>query len=194
MFSRILLGAIGLTVALSGSAQASVTTIDDVLVVTGTAGADQITFSAPSKAAFEVRTGSERVVVGRARVSRVVVHGGAGADRIDLGALVNLPETVVDLGADTAVDELKLAGSAGKDTVAVVGTAVTGLSARVNVLAADARDKLVLNVLDGPDTIDASRVPATAFRLQADGGLGDDILLGGLGQDILLNGEVNFSD
>jgi len=190
MIFRILLCAVGLAVACSTTAQAStqVDVTDGTLLVTGGDTSDRIAFSG-SRAALEVRADGQRFVVGRARVSRVVVRTGAGADRVDLGSLVGLPETDVDLGADTALDELRVAGTVGKDEIAVAGGAVTGLSARVNLLVADARDRLALAGLDGPDEIDSRAVPVTGPRVQADGGLGDDVLLGGAGDDVATGGD-----
>lgn len=189
MFSRILLCTVGLAVALSASAEAAtqVTVTDGTLLVTGDAAADKIAFSG-SRAALEVRANGQRSVVGRARVNRVVVRTGAGADRVDLGSLVGLPATDVDLGADTALDELAIAGTAGKDELTVTGGTITGLGVPVN-LVADARDRLALATLDGPDQIDWRNAPATGARLQVDGGLGDDLLIGGPGNDVALGGD-----
>ena len=62
---------------------------------------------------------------------------------------------------DNATDEVTVSGTPAKDTIKVAGGGVTGLAARVNVTPAEGRDKLTLNGLDGPDTIDSIAVPAT---------------------------------
>jgi Ca2+-binding RTX toxin-like protein len=59
----------------------------------------------------------------------------------------------------------------------------------VNLVGAEAaNDRLTVNALDGDDVVEATGVAAGAIQLTADGGSGDDILLGGDGNDTLLGG------
>ena len=55
--------------------------------------------------------------------------------------------------------------------------------------AESSNDRLTVNPLAGDDVVDASGLAAAAIRLTADGGDGDDVLLGGDGDDVLLGGD-----
>ena len=67
--------------------------------------------------------------------------------------------------------------------------AVSGLAARVNVTGAEAaNDRLTVNALAGDDVVDASGLSANAIPLTANGGDGDDVLIGGDGTDTLTGG------
>ena len=69
------------------------------------------------------------------------------------------------------------------------GVAVLGLAAQVNITGAEAaNDRLTVNALAGDDVVDASGLAAGAIQLTADGGDGDDVLIGGAGNDTLLGG------
>ncbi len=81
-------------------------------------------------------------------------------------------------------------GTNGRDGVAVAGrngsASVTGLAVRVNVTSAEpASDTLVINTLDGNDVVQAFGLAASAVKLQAEGGNGNDVLVGGAGDDAL---------
>ena len=71
-----------------------------------------------------------------------------------------------------------------------VGAAqVTGLTASVLIVSAEpANDTLRINALGEGDAVDASNLPATSIRLSANGGVGDDVLIGGPGVDRLDGG------
>jgi hypothetical protein len=64
-----------------------------------------------------------------------------------------------------------------------------GLSAQVNILNFDANDRLVIKGLAGDDVIEASGLAVSGILLTADGGAGDDILIGGDGDDVLIGGD-----
>ena len=68
------------------------------------------------------------------------------------------------------------------------GVAVIGLAAQVKITAAEAADRLRVNALAGDDVVDASGLAAGSIRFTADGGDGDDVLLGSDGDDVLLGG------
>ena len=60
------------------------------------------------------------------------------------------------------------------------GVSVIGLAAQVNITGAEAaNDRLTVNALAGDDVVDASGLSAGAIQLTADGGDGDDVLIGG---------------
>ena len=108
--------------------------------------------------------------------------GGAGGG-VDLFFFGDLSSTDIrgidiDLGqADTLIDSVVATGSARSDRVEISGVggaaSVDGLSARVGVEHAEPTDRLVVNAVDGDDTLDAS-----GFK----GGL-DLTLWGGNGAD-----------
>jgi Ca2+-binding RTX toxin-like protein len=66
---------------------------------------------------------------------------------------------------------------------------VSGLPAQVTVKGAEGQnDQLVVNALGGDDVVDASGLAAGAIKHTADGGDGDDVLLGSPGDDVLHGG------
>jgi Ca2+-binding RTX toxin-like protein len=72
------------------------------------------------------------------------------------------------------------------------GVVVAGLAARVNISHAEpANDRLIVNALAGDDVVDASALVANAILLTADGGDGNDVLIGSQGNDTLLGGNGN---
>ena len=70
------------------------------------------------------------------------------------------------------------------------GVAVLGLAAQVNITGAEAaNDRLTINALAGDDVVEATGLAVGAIQLTADGGAGDDVLIGGDGNDVLLGGD-----
>jgi Ca2+-binding RTX toxin-like protein len=128
-----------------------------------------------------------------------------GVETVDVNTLGGADTiTVNDLsGTDVAEVNLNLAGGGGKsvvvngtagdDAIAVSGDAagvsVSGLAAQVNITGADAgADRLTISARAGDDAVDASGLSAGAIQFTADGGDGDDILIGSPGNDTLLGG------
>ena len=64
---------------------------------------------------------------------------------------------------------------------------VTGLAETVTISNFDANDRIVINGLGGDDVINASGL-AAGIQLTANGGDGDDVLIGGAGNDTLTGG------
>ena len=119
----------------------------------------------------------------------VVIHDLSGTDVVEVN---------VNLGAnggagDGQPDTVTVEGTSGDDVAVVqgnaAGAAVFGLAAQINITGAEAaNDRLVVNTLAGDDVVEASGLEAGAIRLTADGGAGDDVLVGGDGADTLLGG------
>jgi Ca2+-binding RTX toxin-like protein len=83
-------------------------------------------------------------------------------------------------------------GTNGADAITVAGSAgnvsVTDLAARVDITHAQvAQDQLAINAL-ADDVVDGSGLAADAIQFHADGGDGNDVLIGGAGADTLLGG------
>jgi Ca2+-binding RTX toxin-like protein len=119
-------------------------------------------------------------------VDQITIHDLSGTDLTDL----NLNLGAADGAADTVIVE----GTGGDDVAVVAGDAsgvsVFGLAARVNITGAEAaNDRLVVNTLAGNDVVEASGLAVGGIQLTADGGVGDDILIGGDGNDTLLGGD-----
>jgi Ca2+-binding RTX toxin-like protein len=122
-------------------------------------------------------------------IDRIAVNDLSGTDVVE----INLNLSLAGGGGDAQPDNVIINGTSGADVITVAGDAsaiaVTGLAARVNVAGAEAaNDRLTLNALAGDDVIDASGLAAGAIQLTADGGDGDDVLIGGASDDTLLGG------
>ena len=137
-----------------------------------------------------------------------------GADTITVNDLSGTDVTEVNINLAAALngdtgdgqpDTIVVKGTNDDDTVLVQGpagsVAVFGLAAQVNVSNAEgANDSLVINAGAGDDVIEASGLAAGTIQFTADGGAGDDViigsagsatLLGGAGDDILIGGDGN---
>ncbi len=124
-----------------------------------------------------------------------------GADNVTIHDLTStaLTQINLDLGApigsgtgDGAVDTVTVTGTAGEDVVLVAGDStgvdVLGLAANVHITSAEAADRLSINTLAGDDVVEASGLAAGTLSLSADGGDGDDVLIGSPGNDQLHGG------
>jgi Ca2+-binding RTX toxin-like protein len=121
----------------------------------------------------------------------IVVHDLSGTDAQEIN--LNLAGTIGGTAGDGAADTVIVTGTNGDDIVNVFGdassTTVLGLPAQVNITGTEAtNDRLTVNALAGDDVVTASGLAASAIQLTADGGDGDDILIGGAGNDTLLGG------
>ncbi len=107
---------------------------------------------------------------------------------------VNL-EAVPGGGAgDALADNVNVSGTSDDDIILVEGSAtvatVVGLAARVNITGGEsALDSVTINAVAGHDVVDGMKLGAGSIRLVADGGTGDDILLGGAGSATLSGGD-----
>jgi Ca2+-binding RTX toxin-like protein len=121
----------------------------------------------------------------------VVVNDLSGTDATEIA--IDLAGTLGGSAGDSQVDQITLNGTKGDDAVQVslAGSAavVNGLAATVSIDHFEAdKDLLLINLGAGDDMIDASLLPAGAIGLVADGGDGDDGIIGGAGDDALRGG------
>jgi len=131
-------------------------------------------------------------------IVNVVARG--GVDTITVGDLSGTAVTEVNLdlsngagAGDGSADTVTVTGTAGADVISVAGDAngvsVNGLHARVNITGSEAaNDRLVVEAGDGDDVVEASALAAGAIQLTANGGKGDDVLIGSQGNDALNGG------
>jgi Ca2+-binding RTX toxin-like protein len=115
-----------------------------------------------------------------------------GTDLVEIN--IDLAGTIGGNAGDGAADTVIVFGSADDDVVQVTnsaaGISVGGLAAVVNLRNAEpANDALVINGTDGDDVIDLSLLAADLIKLTANGGVGDDLLIGSAGADTLLGGD-----
>jgi Ca2+-binding RTX toxin-like protein len=88
-------------------------------------------------------------------------------------------------------------GTAGNDTIAVSGSAATGvtvagLPATVNIKTPEAaNDSLTVNAQGGDDMVDASKLEANVIKFATNGGLGVDTITGSQGGDLVNGGDGN---
>jgi Ca2+-binding RTX toxin-like protein len=122
----------------------------------------------------------------------LTVNDLSGTDIVELN--VNLAGTLGDTAGDGQADTVIVNDTNGDDVILASGDAngikVRGLAAQVNITGAEiANDKLTIKALAGNDVVDGSGLAAAAIRLTADGGAGDDVLVGSAGDDVLLGGD-----
>lgn len=92
-------------------------------------------------------------------------------------------------------DVVTVAGTAGNDSIGLAGSpadgiTVTGLGATVAVIDTGASlDTVHVAAAEGDDVVDASLLAAGVVAFSADGGVGNDVLVGSSGDDVLTGGE-----
>ena len=122
-------------------------------------------------------------------VERIRIAASGGADTVTVNDLTGsgVRQVAVDLAAagtgsgDGQADTVVVNGTAGDNRISIAssGASVTvrGLSAQVIIDHAEgADDSLVVNGLDGNDTINASALDAGQIRLTINGGAGNDTI------------------
>ncbi|HEU4839943.1 MAG TPA: calcium-binding protein, partial [Ilumatobacteraceae bacterium] len=99
----------------------------------------------------------------------------------------SLSGTIGGTAGDGAADSIIVAGSNGDDIAVAAGQGgalqMVGLSAEINVKAAEATDRFTVTAQAGDDVVDASGVTADAMAIAIRGGIGNDVLVGGDGND-----------
>ena len=179
-------------------------------VVEGQDGVDTLVFNgAIINESFDVSANGERVRLSRNvgtvtmdlnDVEQVNLNTLGGADTITVNDLSGTDVTLVNVGlaatggaGDGAADTVIVNGTDGDDVLIVNGntdgTTLFGLATMVNIVGAEAaNDRLIVSAGAGADAVEASGLAVGAIQLTADGGEGDDILVGGDASDTLLGG------
>jgi len=135
-------------------------------------------------------------------VERIDFNALGGADNITVDDLrgtdvtavnLNLASTIGGTTGDSAADTVNVNGTVAEDAISISGSAgvttVFGMVPLIHITGAEsALDRLVVNGLAGDDVIEASALAAGEIQFTANGGTGDDVLLGGAGNDTL-NGD-----
>ena len=178
---------------------------DDNDTVDGQAGVDTLLFNGAiiaEKIDISANGGQARltrdvanITMDLDNVETIDVQAKGGADLITVNDLsqTDVSKVKIDLGgADGAADTIVLNATNGDDVVVVTNNngviTVSGLGgADVEITGFEANnDRIVINGLGGDDVIEASGL--SGIQLTADGGDGDDILVGSSGNDTLLGG------
>jgi Ca2+-binding RTX toxin-like protein len=179
-------------------------------VIEGQAGADEMLFNGSNVSEnMDVTANGGRVrffrnvaniVMDLDDVESIVARTLGGADNLVVNDLSGTDVTGVaaDLAAtgggdDAQPDNVIANATNGDDVVTVTGSGpnaqVGGLRALISVSGAIAgSDRLTVNALAGDDVVDASGLAANSALLTANGGDGDDVLIGGAGNDVLTGG------
>src|SRR5262249_21125540 len=120
-----------------------------------------------------------------------------GADTITVNDLTgtDVTQVAIDLAgsdnrSDGQVDTVVINATNHADAINIVNNngviTVSGLGADVTISHFDATDRLVINGLNGDDVVNATGL--TGMLLTADGGNGNDVLVGSPGADTLSGG------
>jgi Ca2+-binding RTX toxin-like protein len=136
-------------------------------------------------------------------IENIQLNALGGADTITVNDLTGTDVSQVNLdlgGNDGAADTVILNATNGDDVIQISSdngvVTVTGLGETVTIKNFDANDRIVINGLGGDDVIEAAGL-APGILFTADGGDGDDVLIGGhvvntlrggAGDDILIGG------
>jgi Ca2+-binding RTX toxin-like protein len=133
-------------------------------------------------------------------VEHIQFNALGGADTITVNDLTGTDtnQVAVDLASppgsgvgDGQADTVVINGTAGDDVITIADNngvvTVSGLASTVTITGFEATDKLVINGLGGDDVIEASGL-GTGMQLTANGGDGDDVLIGSAGNDTLSGG------
>ena len=175
----------------------------DTMLFNGAVIDEEITISAAADGHVTFFRNIANVTMDLNDVEGIDFTARGGADKITVNDLSGTDVTEVNLdlkanpdgdAGDGAVDTVTVFGTNGDDIALVAGGAkgvsVTGLAATVNIIGAEAaNDRLTINALDGDDVVEASALAANGIQLTADGGAGDDVLVGGAGNDTFSGGD-----
>jgi len=173
----------------------------DTLLFNGANIAEEIVVSANGKRLRFTRD-IAGIVMDCDDVEKVLFNAKGGKDLITVNDLsgTDVREVKVDLsavpgvvGGDGAADTVIVNGTAANDAVTVTGSAGTvnaaGLPAAVAILGSEAaNDRLIVNTFGGDDVVEASGLADGVIGFVADGGEGNDNLVGSAGNDTLIGG------
>jgi Ca2+-binding RTX toxin-like protein len=105
---------------------------------------------------------------------------------------VDLAATLDGTAGDGQVDTIFINATNGDDVITFSNNngvvTVSGLAAEMQISGFEATDRIVINGLAGDDVVEASGL-GTAMQLTANGGDGDDVLIGSDGNDVLSGGD-----
>jgi Ca2+-binding RTX toxin-like protein len=174
----------------------------DTLLFNGSAGAEIFAFSSNGgRLLFTRNVGN--IVMDVDDVETVQLNALGGVDIITVNSLTPTDITLINLdlaspvggAGDAAADAVVVNGTTGEDTIVIsdVSGDVLVRSVDIDLIISGgegANDTLTINLAGGDDTLNASSLPAGFFTLIANGGSGDDVLIGSDGADTL-NGEAD---
>jgi Ca2+-binding RTX toxin-like protein len=168
---------------------------NDTLQFNGANVAEKMTLSANGSHALLSRdVGNVTMDLNNMETVDINAKGGADTITVDDLTKTDVKNVNIDLGgADNAVDTVVINATNANDVINVANNngvvTVTGLAETVTISNFEATDKLVINGLGGDDAIVASGL--SGMLLTADGGDGNDVLIGSPGNDTLLGGAGN---
>jgi Ca2+-binding RTX toxin-like protein len=173
-------------------------------IVEGQAGIDTLQFNGANiDEKFDISANGSRVRMTRDigivtmdlnSVETINARALGGADTITVNDLTgtNTNQVNVDLAGtdgapDGSADTIVINGTAGSDAITINNNngvvTVTGLAETVTISNFDSTDRIVINGLGGDDVITATGL--TGMQFTANGGDGNDVLIGSAGDDIL---------
>jgi Ca2+-binding RTX toxin-like protein len=175
-------------------------------VVDGQAGSDTLRFNGADVAEnidISAAGGHARLVRDIAvtmdldNIETIDVHALGGEDKITVNDLTGTDVNKVNIdlgqmggGGDGSADTIVINATGGNDTITVTNNngvvTVSGLAETVTISNFEANDRLVINGLGGDDVINASGL--SGMQLTANGGDGNDVLIGSFGNDTLTGG------
>jgi Ca2+-binding RTX toxin-like protein len=168
---------------------------NDTLVFNGANVNEQIDISANGRDARLTRDVGN-ITMDLANMETVDVNALGGADTITVNDLskTSVSKVNIDLGvngvADGQADTVVINATNGDDAIVVTNNngvvTVSGLATTVTISNFDSNDRIVINGLGGDDVIEASGL--TGMQITANGGDGDDVLIGSHGNDVLNGG------
>jgi Ca2+-binding RTX toxin-like protein len=169
---------------------------NDTLVFNGANVNENMTISANGARATLTRD-IGNVVMDLNSVEDIQLNTRAGADTVTVNDLTgtNVSKVDIDLGAsirgdNAQADTVVINGTSGDDAITVTNNngvvTISGLAEEVTISDFEANDRIVINGLGGDDVITASGL--SGMLLTANGGDGDDVLVGSPGNDILTGG------
>ena len=173
-------------------------------IVEGQAGIDTLQFNGANiDEKFDISANGSRVRLTRDigvvtmdlnSIETINVDALGGADTITVNDLTGTDTNQVNVdlagtnGApDGAADTVVINGTQGSDAITITNNngvvTVTGLAETVTISNFDTNDSIVINGLGGDDVITATGL--TGMQFIANGGDGDDVLIGSAGDDVL---------